>query len=303
VLRQTYRNLEIIVVDDGSTDDTAAVARRAAPFARILSQPNRGAAAARNAGVAAASGELLAFLDADDLWSPDKLEEQVRVFSQHPGVAVCTTDAFRFDSAVGQPVFPDARGGGTDLVTDFTQVFRTPYLATPTVMMRRRVFLESGGFRETLQVAEDVDLWLRACYGRVLARIRRPMVAIGRSRNGLTARHRAVGLWKANDAVVRDFVASTPGFGRRHWLLIRRTRADLLVSLGGSHLTWRRANAAIPVLARAVLLYPFSLSAYYLLAKALGMCVRTISGTRDGRGARSEGTGTVYHHQDGADSP
>ena len=77
VFAQTYAPIEVIVVDDGSEDDTAGVVARRAPAARLIRQSRKGPAEARNAGVAAASGEYLAFLDADDLWIPDKLACQV----------------------------------------------------------------------------------------------------------------------------------------------------------------------------------------------------------------------------------
>src|SRR5512143_3730544 len=85
-LAQTYRPLEIVVVDDGSTDETPAILAEFGTRIRALRQPNSGSAAARNAALDAARGELIAFLDADDLWLPQKLAVQVEYLREHPDV-------------------------------------------------------------------------------------------------------------------------------------------------------------------------------------------------------------------------
>src|SRR3954451_20944083 len=86
ILVQKHRPLEIWVVDDGSTDATTQVVRDYAPEVRLIEQSRRGHPAARNAGIRAAAGEFLAFLDHDDLWSPDKLELQMASFMQNPAL-------------------------------------------------------------------------------------------------------------------------------------------------------------------------------------------------------------------------
>lgn len=89
ILGQTYRPLEVIVVDDGSTDASAEIAARYGPRVTCLRQDNRGAAAAKNLGVSASRGALLAFLDADDLWLPGKLEQQEAWLRERPGFRLC----------------------------------------------------------------------------------------------------------------------------------------------------------------------------------------------------------------------
>jgi glycosyltransferase involved in cell wall biosynthesis len=195
VLAQSHRDLELIVVDDGSTDDTRSIAARVAardPRVIVLQQPPSGkAAVARNTGIRASRGELVAFLDADDLFHPEKLAAQVALFARRPelGVVFCdiarfTDDATRFTCTgylegldflnVAAPHLTHI-GGEQYLCDDRFYNFmsaRITSLTTCTVMIRRAVLeQEPHCFDESLEIAEDVDLWfrlaLRARFGLV----------------------------------------------------------------------------------------------------------------------------------------
>jgi glycosyltransferase involved in cell wall biosynthesis len=109
VLGQTYRALEVIVVDDGSTDGTPAVVRTFGARVRCVTQPNAGLAAARNRGLAAATAELVAFLDADDLWLPEKIACQMERFRARPELEVSLTHIQNF-WADDRPVAAEERG-------------------------------------------------------------------------------------------------------------------------------------------------------------------------------------------------
>ena len=157
VLAQSYRPLELIVVDDGSTDATgAALAGR--PEVRVLSQPHTGMPGqARNAGARLARGEYLAFLDSDDLWQPPKLERQVAAATQ-AGAAIWHTRErwVRSGRVVSQRSQRHRRSG--DL---FTDSLRKCVIGPSTVLLQRAAFTRAGGFREDLEIAEDYELWLR----------------------------------------------------------------------------------------------------------------------------------------------
>lgn len=164
--------LEVIVVDDGSTDATAAiVAARAArhPNLRLLQQPNAGPAAARNRGIAAASGELIAFLDSDDLWPAGRLAAQLAIFDAHPEVGLVFGDCALFDadgpvlaSYFAAAGLDDGFFGDAALVTDApAKLFRLNFIPTGAVLVRRALLLAAGGFDARLRLVEDLDLWLR----------------------------------------------------------------------------------------------------------------------------------------------
>jgi glycosyltransferase involved in cell wall biosynthesis len=158
VLAQDVAGVELIVVDDGSTDDTPQLLAGYGERIRVLRQENRGVSAARNAGIAAARGGLVAFLDSDDLWLPGKLRAQVDFFAAHPEALVCQTEELWVKD--GRRVNPGRRHrkrGGMIFEPSLELCLVSP----SAVMMRRELFERVGHFDEALPACEDYDLWLR----------------------------------------------------------------------------------------------------------------------------------------------
>jgi glycosyltransferase involved in cell wall biosynthesis len=149
--------LEIVVVDDGSTDDTAAVARRYP--VRYLQGGGRGAAAARNLGIRAATGELVAFLDDDDVWLEGHVAPHLAVLRADPEVALVFAQGILADTDL-RPVFPPSPAAPLPSGDVFAYSLRQS-VQWNTVVARRRVLLDLGGFDESLDGAEDWDLQLR----------------------------------------------------------------------------------------------------------------------------------------------
>lgn len=158
VLEQTYTNFEIVVVDNGSTDRTVLIAMRYGRV-RVMHQQKRGAAAARNLGIAETHGEFIAFLDADDWWHKEKLQRQVDVLTANPHIGMVFSDHINLTED-GQVIFQTNKKieFGADAVKS---IFRHCDVATSTVMVRRSVINRVGMFDEELACAEDENLWLR----------------------------------------------------------------------------------------------------------------------------------------------
>ncbi len=154
ILAQTYRPLEIIVVDDGSTDRTPMVAEAYGDQIRYLHQPNAGTASACNLGLRAANGDFVAFLAADDLWHPEKLTRQMVRFREGPQLDVCVTHVENF-------WVPELR--------EEAERFRDHRISKPlpgyvpqTLLARRGIFETVGYFNVTLRHADSTDWFLRA---------------------------------------------------------------------------------------------------------------------------------------------
>jgi glycosyltransferase involved in cell wall biosynthesis len=172
VLAQTYRDFELLVIDDGSDDDTATIVQEFAGV-RYVFQPNRGVSAARNRGVTVSNGELLAFLDSDDLWQPRKLAYQVAFFATRPEARICQTEEIWLRHGVRVNPHNKHRKIGGDI---FARSLQLCLVSPSAVMLRRELFEQAGGFDENLPACEDYDLWLRIAATEPIHLIATPLV-------------------------------------------------------------------------------------------------------------------------------
>jgi glycosyltransferase involved in cell wall biosynthesis len=175
VLAQTYPPLEVIVVDDGSTDDTPNVLAAYGDRIRAIRQVNQGVAAARNTGIAAARGEYVAFIDSDDTWEPRKLELQMARFDAEPdlGLVHCGGEAFD-DQGKSLGVVLDGREGwvGIEMLQLDHEVIQLP---GSSVVVPRRVAEEVGGFDVRLPPSEDWDFCYRVATRYRVGYVRQPL--------------------------------------------------------------------------------------------------------------------------------
>jgi GT2 family glycosyltransferase len=159
-LAQTYEPVEVVVVDDGSIDGTPEILAGYGDRIRVVRQENRGLSAARNAGLAASSGEFVQFLDADDLLPEDKIARQVEYLAEHPETGVVYCEGRYFCEA--RPASRLTPGGrwitDGDILSSLTE---RNFIIVHSALVRRACLEEASGFREDLLSCEDLDMWLR----------------------------------------------------------------------------------------------------------------------------------------------
>lgn len=175
VIKQTFSDFEVIIVDDGSSDATVEwVSQLVDPRVRLISQANQGVAVARNQGIANAQGEYVAFLDADDLWEPTKLEQQVKCLDENPQVSLVNTSIVNIDEQ-GKPLSTiNARNLSGNVLKHIVE--ENLILCGSAPMVRRSCLQAVQGFDQKLMSAEDWDLWIRLAARYDFAVITEPLV-------------------------------------------------------------------------------------------------------------------------------
>jgi glycosyltransferase involved in cell wall biosynthesis len=182
VLAQTWKEMEIIVVDDGSTDQTGELLKVYGDKIRVINQQNGGASAARNTGIKAATGEIISFLDSDDEWFPSKTERQVKLLqcTELAGVVCCVCNAKMLFSSGTVTSFQAARLHPKQVEgvwSNPAEVLATRFLFfNQVVAVRRKALDQTGYFRENLRIMEDYDLALRLSLVGPWAFIAEPLV-------------------------------------------------------------------------------------------------------------------------------
>jgi glycosyltransferase involved in cell wall biosynthesis len=189
VFAQTYQDFEIIVLDDGSQDNTKAVVEGYGTKVHYFYQNNKGIAGARNAGMHQAAGEYIAFLDSDDYWLPGKLERQMALFSEHPeyGMAACQCGSVQIDGTYREKNRPGKSGW---ILYD---LFNKNFIRTSSAVITRTCLEKVGGFDEALREGEEYDYWLRIAAEFAVGFINEPLTVYvdntdGMSTDSLTGR-------------------------------------------------------------------------------------------------------------------
>ncbi len=183
ILNQTFKDIELIVVDDGSTDRTREIVKSFGDPVRLIAQQNQRVCAARNRGIREARGEFICLMDHDDYWFPEKLSRQIEEFARHPEAGIVYSDFIRWHrDASGNfppPESFDRASFPDDTNPEFSgwiyhQFLLDCWMLTSSAMFRSEVFDKCGMFDEALPYSEDWELWLRISREYMMMQLRRP---------------------------------------------------------------------------------------------------------------------------------
>lgn len=251
VLAQTVRTSEIIVVDDGSTDDTHD---RLTPFLghiKYIRQENQGPSVARNRGVEAASGELIAFLDSDDVWHPLKIEIQLEVMARKPELALVATGTFDWPTTA-LPRIDDRTDAPVKAVSWSQLVVRTSLL-TSSVLVRRHALDCAGPFDSSLKGPEDRDLFLRVAATAPVATIDLPLTGYRNVQGSLS---KQVSTCEAGMRAILNRLDEGDAWKGR-WLLRRKAYSYMYFTCSYLHGALRYHKTAMVYLMKSFAWYPF----------------------------------------------
>ncbi|MFA6320559.1 MAG: glycosyltransferase [Candidatus Omnitrophota bacterium] len=185
VSAQTYPVFETIVVDDGSTDNTADIIKKYPVV--CVSQKNKGPAAARNAGLKIAKGDYIAFLDSDDMWSSDKTEKQMRLFNDPSCVMVYSDMSHSKDGVlIYKSYLKEKRYGYVGSGRVYEDLLKENFIFTPTVIVKKDVFRKVGYFDENYKVCEDYKMWLGIARANSIGFLDEPLVMRRRHGGNIT---------------------------------------------------------------------------------------------------------------------
>jgi cellulose synthase/poly-beta-1,6-N-acetylglucosamine synthase-like glycosyltransferase len=212
VFAQAYFVAEIIVVDDGSTDDTREIAGQFGDRVRYIYQENAGVSAARNRGIAAATGEWIAFLDADDWWLPEKIQLQVEAASRDSEVALVYTGMWNVTPDGERTLHP-----ATDVPQLWPKLRYSNCVSNGScAMVRRSALLAEGGFDEGLRACEDWDMWIRLARKYKFAVVPEPVTAVAVWPQSLSTNNRK--MLESTEAIMdKTLLCDLKGLHRGVW--------------------------------------------------------------------------------------
>ena len=295
VLAQDYPNNELIVIDDGSTDSTVELVSDYGNRVRLITQQNQGAAVARNAGLKAARGDYIAFIDSDDVWLPGKLTTQIRHLQHHPdvGIVYARWHKWKPDNSGEFPPPATFNVSGADthdsdpgITQDgsgwlYTRLLFTSKLHTITVVARRSVVEVVGDFDTTLKRGQDYDYWIRASRETRIHQLDQPLALYRLHDDGCMTKYPNVNyeflvVQKALDKWGRIGPdGSTTSRGA-----IRRRLGETCFSFGYFHYWEGTPRIAMRAFAHAVIRQPLHLSSWAYLALSSVKAIREAGALR-----------------------
>jgi glycosyltransferase involved in cell wall biosynthesis len=277
VLRQTYQDWEVVLVDDGSADDTRLVAEadRQAFGSRLryIYQPNQGLSAARNTGIRHASGELIALLDADDVWRENRLQLGVNMMEHHPNLGLVHGRVARIDvdGEIIEYPSPPPRKYLEGRIAKYIYC-RRAHLLCPTILFRRSCLDVVGFFDETMRATEDRDLWFRIAERYDVGYVDQVIAHYRISPNSMSKDWQRMRTWQTY------FIEKHYKRGAVSLLAARQAKATICRERGYTLFNEAKLDESLSWYFRALAWYPFRANDLYMFSRAL--VKRVLSGGR-----------------------
>ncbi len=265
-LAQEGAEIEVIVVDDGSTDGTREIVEGYGDQIRRICQTNGGAGSARNGGISAAQGDYIAFLDCDDIWLPGKIRQQLAYFEERPNVGLVFTDSEFFNEKgilvpSNKLVRPPAEG------QVLKALFQDNFITTSSVMVRRDCFKKVGVFRKDYRNAQDYDLWLRIAREYEFGYVNKVLVRYRVRGDGLTLHFE--NRYLTDIRILTEWIEEFPELFPKDDPRVKRRLGHLFFKLGRYSLHAGERNKARGYLLQSLRTNPKHLRAWVLLIVGL----------------------------------
>lgn len=274
-LNQTYKNFEIIVVDDGSTDNTKETLGRYYDKIKFFYKNNGGVSSARNFGVKHALGKYIAFLDSDDLWYPDKLQRQIVALQLDSRYGLAITEVDIIDASKKHLFYSSIKNciGGKQINTEkvLQLIYSKQYITCSYMLIKKDLFEKIGFFNETLNTAEDIDILLRMSSSSEIVLIDEPLIKYKKSLDSLSNQ-----LFTMNRVkVLNNYQLNNPIDAIKYKKLFSRTLAKINFDYAVD-LLWHRCVKEAQSQIFQSLRYQFTLKAIVLYAKSMVMRIVSV---------------------------
>lgn len=266
VIGQTFPNFEIIIIDDGSTDDTCKYINSLNNNKiKYYYQSNKGVAAARNKGLEVANGDFIAFLDSDDEWLPQKIEKQLNLFKSNPllGMAYCGSEILNEENKVLTRRYCQINCRGKI----FKHLILNNFIPTPTVIIKKNIIKKAGRMVEDLKFGEDWHYWLKVSLLTEVDFINEIQVRFRRLEDGLTNKDFKYNINYSKKVI--ELIFDKEASSKKYMKYKMKAFANQEIA-EAKHLLWKFNNgsAAMPLLFSAIKKDSFNWIAYYFLLKS-----------------------------------